>query len=268
MRPRKRGEVLLNTVNYLKEGTLGIVTLNRPRSLNALNAELMKELGVLLGEIGSDKQIMTLIITGGTKSFCVGADISEIGLIQTPAQAHGFAEIAQKLFLQVETLPQPVIGAISGPAVGGGCELALACDFRIAAENAVLGLPEIKIGVMPGGGGTQRLPRLIGMGRAKEMIYLGDSIDAAEAYRIGLVNRVVPVEKLMEEARAMASKLATRPPLALKMCKRVVNDGMTMDARSALAYESRCFEILFSTEDQKEGMRAFSEKRKPVFKGK
>jgi enoyl-CoA hydratase len=268
MRPKKRSEVLLNTVSYLKEGTLGVVTLNRPRSLNALNAELMKELGALLDEIGSDKQILTLIITGGPKSFCVGADISEIGLIQTPAQAHGFAEIAQKLFLQVETLPQPVIAAISGPAVGGGCEIALACDLRIAAENAVFGLPEIKIGVMPGGGGTQRLPRLVGMGRAKEMIYLGDSIDAAEAYRIGLVNRVVPPEKLMEESRAMASKLATRPPLALKMCKRVVNDGMTMDARSALAYESRCFEILFSTEDQKEGMGAFSEKRKPVFRGK
>jgi enoyl-CoA hydratase len=268
MRPRKRSELLLNTVRYLKEGTLGIVTLNRPSSLNALNSELMKELAALLGEIGADERILTVIITGGSKSFCAGGDISELGVIKTPTQARSFFETAQKLFIQVETLPQPVIAAICGPALGGGCELALASDIRIAAENAVFGLPEIKIGVMPGGGGTQRLPRLVGTGRAKEMICLGDSIDAAEAYRIGLVNRVVPAEKLMEESRAIAAKLATRPPLALKMCKRVINDGMIMDARSALAYESRGVEILFSTEDQKEGMEAFLEKRKPVFRGK
>jgi enoyl-CoA hydratase len=165
-------------------------------------------------------------------------------------------------------LDKPVIAAVSGLALGGGCELALACDLRIAAENATFGQPEIKIGVIPGAGGTQRLPRLVGLGRAKELLFTGDTIDAQEAYRIGLVNKVVPVEALMSETRKLALKVTKQPPLALKTTKAVVNEGINMNIQSALALEARGFEILFSTEDQKEGMKAFLEKRKPIFKGK
>jgi enoyl-CoA hydratase/carnithine racemase len=209
-----------------------------------------------------------VILTGSEKLFAAGADITEISEIATPVEAHRFLKDVQVLFNRLEDLEKPVIAAISGLALGGGCELVLACDLRIAADNAMFGQPEIKIGVIPGAGGTQRLPRIIGVTKAKELLYTGDFIDAQEAHRIGLVNKVVPVGSLMEEAKKMALKIARQPGIALKVTKLAVNGGLNMDIKSAIAYEARCFEILFSTEDQKEGMKAFVEKRKPAFKNR
>jgi enoyl-CoA hydratase len=262
-----RGAMGFNTITYDKGDGIGVVTLNRPKSLNALCDELIAELGTVFDEIGEDRDVAAVIITGSTKAFAAGADIKEISQIASPAVAQGFVSRIHAVFNRIEGCAKPVIAAISGFALGGGCELALACDLRIAAENAVFGLPEIKLGVIPGGGGTQRLPRLVGVGRAKELLYTGDSIDAQEAYRIGLVNKVVPPESLMDEARTMAAKLAKRPPVALKMTKLAVNEGINMDLYSAIGHESRCFEILFSTADQKEGMQAFIEKREAKFSG-
>ena len=173
----------------------------------------------------------------------------------------------QAVYNQIENSEKPIIAAVNGPALGGGLELALACDIRIAAENAIFGSPEIKIGVIPGGGGIKRLTRLIGLGKARELLYTGEPINAQEANSIGLVNKVVSLQSLMVEAKKMAAKLVKQPRHALTLTKIAINKGMDMDLQSALANEARCFEILFSTEDQKEGMKAFLEKRKPVFKG-
>ena len=257
-----------NTIRFVESDRIGVITLNRPTAMNAINSELIRELDQVLNIIREEEEISAVIIVGSEKAFSVGADIKQISGIKTPQDAHCFITSLQSLFKKIESLGKPVIAAISGLALGGGCELSLACDIRIVAENATFGQPEIKIGVIPGAGGTQRLPRLIGLGRAKELLYTGDSIDALEAYRIGLVNKVVPVESLMDEAKKLAAKLANQPAYALQMTKMVVNEGIDMDLQSALNYESRCFEIMFSTEDQKEGMRAFIEKRKPIFKGR
>ncbi|MBW2101735.1 MAG: enoyl-CoA hydratase/isomerase family protein [Deltaproteobacteria bacterium] len=257
-----------NTLIYKKEGAVGIVTLNRPERLNALSDELLLELGQVLEEIDEDEAVDALIITGQEKFFGAGADIKEIVNIHTPVEANRFAKKVRRVFNKLAELRQPTIAAVSGLALGGGCELALACDVRIAAENASFGLPEIKLGVLPGGGGTQRLPRLVGAGRAKEMLFSGDPVDAQEAYRIGLVNKVAPLGSLMEEAKKMAATFVERPGYAIKTIKCLVNEGLNMDLKSALAHEARNFEILFSTEDQKEGMKAFLEKRKASFKGR
>jgi len=251
-----------------KSEGIAVLTLNRPRSFNSLNAELMEEFLRVLDEIEADPEIGVMILTGHKKFFAAGADISEIRKITTAVEARPFAQNAQSMFKRLAELDRPSIAAISGLALGGGCELCLACDVRIAADNASFGLPEIKLGVLPGGGGTQRLPRLIGPGLAKEMLFSGDPINAQEAYRIGLVNKIVPGEALMDEAKKMAKTFLARPAFALRTIKALVNAGLNMDLNSALAHEARCFEILFATEDQKEGTAAFMEKRKPEFKGK
>jgi len=257
-----------NTIIYETEGKTAIVTLNRPQSFNSISSELISELNHVFDEIENNDDVGAVILTGSEKFFAAGADIKEISQINTPVKAHKFVESIQALFNKIERTSKPVIAAVSGLAFGGGCEMSMACDIRIAAENAMFGQPEIKIGVIPGAGGTQRLPRLVGVGRAKEMLYTGDPIDAQEAYRIGLVNKVVAVEALMEEARKMASKFLKQPAYTLRITKIVVNDGINMDLRTANAYEARCFEQLFATVDQQEGMKAFIEKRKPEFKGK
>lgn len=253
------------TILYEKGASIGTITLNRPKSMNALNSTLLGELSYVFNEIAKDDDVKVVIITGSDKFFAAGADITEIANIATPGDAYDFLQTAD-VFRKLEDFDKPIIAVIRGLALGGGCEIAMACDLRIAAENAVFGQPEIRIGVIPGGGGTQRLPRLIGVAKAKELLYTGDNIDAQEAYRLGLVNKVVPVESAMDEARKMASKITRQPGLALRATKLAVNGGMSMDMKSAMAYEARCFEILFSTEDQKEGMKAFVEKRKPEFK--
>jgi enoyl-CoA hydratase len=258
------------TILYDRDETsaVSVITLNRPKHLNALSEEMLDELNHLMESVAKDADIAALVITGGDKCFAAGADIKQVSRLNSPADAHEFVSRAHMVMNSIERIEKPVIAAVNGIAFGGGCELALACDIRLASESALFALPEIKIGVMPGGGGTQRLSRLIGLGRAKEMIFSGDPIDAREAYRIGLVNRVLPVASLMEEATKMAKKFVSRPRVALRTIKAAVTDGMSMDLSSALAYEARCFELLFSTEDLKEGMGAFMEKRKPLFKGR
>ena len=254
------------TILYTQENNVAMITLNRPESLNAINNELLEALDGRLDEIQADDHVRALIITGNEKAFAAGADITELNEISTPPQALAFVEGVQRIYNKIESLRIPVIAAVSGFAFGGGCELALACDLRIADESARFALPEIKLGLLPGAGGTQRLPRLVGLGRAKEMLFAGDPIDAAEALRIGLVNKVVATGELLDHAREMAQTLAERPGYALQSIKTVVNEGIGIDLKTALAGEMRCFALLFGTHDKEEGVSAFVEKRKANFR--
>jgi enoyl-CoA hydratase len=249
------------TLIFDKEGGIRIITLNRPERLNAISVQLIRDLENVLAEIDEDGEARAVILTGAGRGFCAGADVKEPDADKLPTGRNTF-------FSKLEDVKKPVIAAINGHCNGGGLELALCCDFRLAAEGAYFGAGEVKLGVMPGGGGTARLPRLIGPGRAKEFLYFGNRIDAHEAYRIGLVNKVVSLEKLMEEARNWAAELAERPPLSVKMLKDCVNLGMQMDLAGALEYEAKCSAVLAKSEDKIEGIKAFVEKRKPVFKGR
>jgi len=256
---------MFETITYTIENQVAWIRLNRPDKLNAFTEQMNREIQKAIKQSNTDPTVRSIVITGEGRAFSSGQDLAEVD----ENMDHG--EVLRTrygpMMKELARCEKPVIAAVAGFALGGGCELALACDIRIAAENAVFGLPEIKLGVIPGGGGTQRLPRLIGVGRAKELLYTGDSINAQEAYRIGLANKVVPLDSLMDEARKLALKLVKQPAFALKMNKLAVNEGINMDLSSALGHESRCFEILFSTEDRKEGMQAFVEKREPNFKG-
>ena len=250
-----------------KKDAVATIELYRPQKKNSLNGEMRGELEECLKELARDRNTRVVIVTGGEEIFCAGADISEIQESVSAEAAYHHAREFQLLFDLVEALPQPVIAAVSGYALGGGCELALACDFRIASQTARFGLPEIKIGAFPGGGGTQRLPRLIGASKAKEMIFTGDPIGAEEALALGLVMKVVPKEKLAEEAQAFAAKLAALPRLALQASKASINKGLEIDLASGLDLEARNFGTLATTHDLKEGTLAFLEKRKPNFTG-
>lgn len=251
-----------------KQGSIATVTVNRPKALNALNAATLKELGQVFGELGADDSVSVVILTGaGEKAFVAGADISFMKDLSA-IEARKFALLGQEVFNTIENLPQPVIAAINGFALGGGCELAMACDIRLASENAKFGQPEVNLGVPPGFAGTQRLPRIVGKGRAKELLYTADMIDAQEAYRIGLVNKVTTVEELMGAAVKMAAKIASKGQVAIRLTKSAVNHGLEMDSARGMAYEAEVFGLVFSTADQKEGMTAFLEKRKPEFTGK
>lgn len=256
------------SVLFQEENGIGIVTINRPKALNALNQEVLVGLGKLLDEIAVDTSVKVVVITGsGDKSFVAGADITEMQPL-TAIEGREWGKLGQAVFSKIEKLPQPVIAAVNGFALGGGCELAMACDIRVASENAKFGQPEVSLGIPPGFGGTQRLPRLVGKGRAKELLYTGDMIDAAEAYRIGLVNKVVASGELMEVAKTMAQKIIARAPIAVQVCKAAVNEGLEMGLESGISYEAEVFGLCFATLDQKEGMTAFVEKRKPSFVGK
>lgn len=257
------------TLLYEKEEGIGIVTLNRPDRLNALSFKLREELQHVFEQMEQDEEVKVVILTGGQKAFSAGADIKErAGLQSTQPQVYFTQQKTHRFYSMIENFEKPVIAAVSGVAVGGGCELSLVCDLRIASETARFGVPEVKIGVIPAAGGTQRLPRIIGITRAKELLYTGDFIDAREAHQLGLVNRVVPVESLLEEAKSLAKKIAANPPLSVKFAKRAVNAGMQMDLASGLDYEAHCAALLAVSEDRIEGFKAFTEKRKPVFKGK
>lgn len=247
---------------------IGVITLNRPRALNALNAQLFGEFAMALDEISKNPEVRVLIVTGsGSKAFAAGGDIVYMQPL-TSLEAREFVMSIRETLLRLENLSIPTIAAINGMTLGGGCELAMAFDLRIAEEHAVFGQPEINLGIIPGAGGTQRLPRLIGMTRAKELVFLGETITADEAYRIGLVNMVVPTGTALEKAKEVAWKLMNKSAAALRMAKASMNVGIQLDIGSALAYEAECFSGLFATEDQKEGMLAFMEKRKPEFKGR
>lgn len=256
-----------NTLLYEKENGIGIITLNRPKAFNALNDEIMRELGQLLDAIAADDEVKAVILTGGNKAFAAGGDIAYM-LNADPLKAEAFIALCHETIDKIENLDKPVIAAIAGLALGGGCELAMGCDIRIAAEGTKFGQPEINLGIMPGAGGTQRLARLVGPGWAKHLILTGDPIDAAAALRIGLVTKVVPVESLMDEAKKLAAKLAAKGPIAMRMAKKCINYGANVDLPSGLVFEQKTWAFLFATEDQKEGMQAFLDKRKPDFRGK
>jgi enoyl-CoA hydratase len=256
-----------NNLLLTVEESIATITFNRPKAMNAMNSDTMLELRDAVTACKNDADVKVLILTGaGEKAFVAGADISQMQNLR-PAEALAFMELGNETLRMIETMPKPAIAAVNGFALGGGCEIAMACDIRFASENALFGQPEVLIGLIPGWGGTQRLPRLIGMGRAKEMIMGGAPIDAKRAYEIGLVNKVVPLDQLLAEARKFALKLTTLPGFSLKMIKHAVNFGYDLALDNAIRLEVDCCAQCFSTDDQKEGMKAFLEKRKPTYKG-
>lgn len=247
---------------------IATITVNRPKSLNALTPSTMRELSAALEQIAAREDVGVALLTGaGEKAFVAGADISEMRHM-TAVQAMEFSLYGQGVLERIERLPQPVIGVINGYALGGGCELAMACDLLIAADTARFGQPEVNLGIIPGNGGTQRLPRLVGRNLAKEMVLTGEMISAQRAYEIGLVNRVVPRAELMNAAREMADRILSKGPVAVRTAKLAMNRGLDMDLSNACALESSIFAVGFSTADRAEGMAAFLEKRKAVFTGK
>lgn len=253
---------------FEREGAVGILKINRPKSLNALNPATVKEIASCLDEIQQDGSIRCLIVTGeGDRAFVAGADISAM-VTMTATEGHAFSALGLGVMRRLETLPIPVIAAVNGFALGGGTELALACDLIIAADKAKFGQPEINLGIIPGFGGTQRLARRIGLPRARELIYSGDMIDAETAFRMGLANKVVPLAELLNEAKALAHKLASKPPIAIHQAKMAINAGIDMDLDNGSRFENEAFALTFATEDKVEGMTAFLEKRTASFKGK
>jgi enoyl-CoA hydratase/3-hydroxyacyl-CoA dehydrogenase len=257
-----------DTIKVEREPNILWIILNRPQRLNAFNNVLMEELSDILDTAEKDPTVRCIVITGdGDTAFSAGADVTAFPRA-TPVSAEEFSRAGQKVFSKVEEIPKPVIAAINGYALGGGLELALACDFRIAAEHAELGSPEIVLGLIPGWGGTQRLVRIVGLPMAKEMVMLGTRIKADEALRKGLVNKVVHYDKLRDETREMAKKLSAGPPLALKYAKHAMNFGTQVPLEVGLRLESSLMALTFSTEDIKEGLEAFMSRRKAEFKGK
>lgn len=250
-----------------KQGHVRVLTLNRPERLNAINLELLSELGSALAEASGDHETRVVIITGaGDRAFSAGADLKEREGM-SPEEVRHFISTIRDTFTTVADLRVPVIAAMNGLALGGGTELALACDLRVAAEGIWLGLTEVSLGIIPGAGGTQRLPRLIGPARAREMIFTGRRLDAGEALAIGLVNRVVPFPDLMGTALTMAEAIAGNAPIAVAQAKIAINRGLDLDLQAGLALESQAYEVCIPTRDRLEGLRAFREKRKPVYIG-
>ena len=248
-------------ITYEADGQIGIITINRPKALNALNSTVLEELDQALNAVDLEN-IRCLILTGaGEKSFVAGADIGEMSTL-TKAEGEAFGKKGNDVFRKLETFPIPVIAAVNGFALGGGCEISMSCDIRICSENAVFGQPEAGLGITPGFGGTQRLARLVGSGKAKEMIYGARNIKADEAYRIGLVNNVYPIEELMPAAKKLASTIARNAPIAVRNCKRAINEGLQVDMDQAIIIEEKLFGDCFESCDQREGMTAFLEKRK------
>lgn len=259
---------MYKTLIYEKKENIGVLTINRPQRMNAISNELTSELKKFLDEIENDDELRVLVITGaGDKAFVAGADINEL-VDRDALIGRRVSRQRQDIFSRIENLHVPAIAAINGYALGGGLELALACSIRVCSDKAQFGAPEVKLGIIPGDGGTQRLPRLVGLGRAMEMILTGDFIDAEEAYRIGLVNKIVPHEELMEKAMELAKKIASRPPLAVRYAKETVNRSLEGSTVSGFALESFLHALSCTTEDKKEGVSAFLEKRKGKFKGR
>jgi enoyl-CoA hydratase len=251
-----------------RDGAVAIVTINRPEVLNALNRQTISELGRAMADLQQDAAIRAIVLTGsGQKSFVAGADINELAVL-SPAEGQQHARRGQAVFDAIAHLGKPVVAAINGFALGGGCELAMACTVRIAADTARLGQPEINLGIIPGYGGSQRLPRLVGTGRALELLLTGDMVSAARAYEMGLVNKVVPAADLLAEARTLAAALASKAPLASRYILEAVNHGSAMPLADAQVFEGTLFGLVASTEDMKEGTGAFLAKRKAEWKGR
>ena len=252
-------------VDYEVKGAVGIVTINRPKALNALNSEVLDDLSNVFDSIDLET-VRCVVLTGaGDKSFVAGADIGEMSTL-TKAEGEAFGKKGNDVFRKLETFPIPVIAAINGFALGGGCEISMSCDIRICSDNAVFGQPEVGLGITPGFGGTQRLARLVGAGMAKQMIYTARNIKADEAYRIGLVNAVYTQEELMPAAEKMAAGIAKNAPIAVRNCKKAINEGLDVDMDQAIVIEEKLFGDCFETEDQKYGMAFFLDKNKEKVK--
>jgi enoyl-CoA hydratase len=253
---------------YEKKESIAVITINRPALRNALNALTVRELGTAFEQAKGDHDIRVVILTGaGEKAFVAGADINELA-VQTPVGGKAYASAGQTVFDSIENLGKPVIAAVNGYALGGGCELAMACTFRMASENAVLGQPEVKLGIIPGYGGSQRLPRLVGKGRAMQILLTGEMVSAADAFRMGLVNQVVPQAELMAASEGIAKKIIANAPIAVKFVLEAVHRGMEMTQAEGQFLEATLFGLCCATEDMKEGTKAFLEKRPAQFKGR
>jgi enoyl-CoA hydratase len=251
-----------------RDGAVAVITVNRPKVLNALNMQTLDELRRVILDLRRDADVRAVILTGaGEKSFVAGADINELAT-QTPTSGREHAMAGQHIFDLIEHMGKPVIAAINGFALGGGCELALACTIRLAADTARLGQPEINLGIIPGYGGTQRLARIVGRGRALEILLTGDMLTAQEAHRLGLVNRVIPAAELMAEAKKLAATLAAKAPIAVRYILEAVHRGLDMPVADGLNFEATLFGLVASTDDMREGTKAFLEKRKADFKGR
>jgi enoyl-CoA hydratase len=255
------------TIEYKQEGHVGVLTIQRPQALNALNAQVLEELSTFANAISNNKEIRALVITGsGEKAFVAGADIKAMADM-TPKEAEDFSTTAQTAFNSIESLPFAVIAAVNGFALGGGCELALACDIIIASEKSKFGLPEVTLGLLPSFGGTQRLSRAVGLFKAREMVFSGEFYCAYDCMNMGLVNKVTTPDQLLPEAKKLAQTIASRAPIAIAKAKQSINTGFELHINDGLKREAELFGELFSTQDQKEGIAAFIEKRQPSFIG-
>ena len=251
----------MSFVNYEVEGQVGVITINRPEALNALSSEVLNDLEAAFSSVDLEA-VRCLILTGaGEKSFVAGADIGEMANYNAE-EGEAYGKKGNDLFRKIETFPIPVIAAVNGFALGGGCELSMSCDIRICSDNAVFGQPEVGLGITPGFGGTQRLARLVSPGYAKQLIYTARNIKADEALRIGLVNAIYPQAELLDNAKKMANGIAKNAPIAVRNCKKAINEGLELNIDDAIALEEKIFGSCFNTADQKEGMSAFIEKRK------
>ncbi|MTI67292.1 MAG: short-chain-enoyl-CoA hydratase [Firmicutes bacterium] len=257
----------LKNLLFKKEDNIAVLSVNRPKALNALNTEVLEELDIAIEKITTDEDIYVVILTGEGKAFVAGADISEMK-DKTPKEAREFAKLGIDVFRKIELLEKPVISAVNGFSLGGGLELSMSCDIRIASEKAKFGQPEVGLGITPGFAGTQRLARLVGASKAKELIFTADMIDSNEAEKIGLVNKVVKKEDLMDEALNLAKKIASKGQIAIRYSKCAINRGFETDIDTGMALERDLFGLCFATDDQKEGMKAFIDKRKPEFDNK
>lgn len=260
-------DIMYETIKYEVKENIGYITINRPKAMNALNSQVLDELQSLIEEVSKDENLRAVILTGEGKAFVAGADIVEMSKMN-PVEARAFAIKGHGVMNSLENLRMPVIAAVNGFALGGGCELSMACDFRIASEKAKFGQPEVGLGLIPGFCGTQRLSRLVGKGMAKYLIYTADMIDAAEALRIGLVEKVVAPEELLPECEKIAKTIASKAPIAVAVAKDCINNGFNADMKTASQYEVNAFGIPFASEDLVEGTTAFIEKRKAEFKNK
>lgn len=255
------------TLKLTREGHIAVVAFNRPDAMNALSTQTAKDLLAALEELELDRDVFAAVLTAeGDRAFCVGADLKERKTMSRDEMKRQ-RSLFVKTFMAVAGFPKPLVAAVNGFALGGGCEFALCCDFIIASEKAAFGLPEVGLAIIPGGGGTQLMPRVMGRNRAKELIFTGRRISAGDALEIGLVNHVTPHEKLMDKTMEIMREITGNGPIALQQAKRAINLGVELDLNTAMALEAECYNVCLATEDRDEGLKAFNEKRKPVYKG-